>query len=84
MAGDQDLRTQWFRAKLASEKQKNDVVKRVKEGQGDFVLLDTRPRMAFEKEHIAGAVSFPLEELEQRVGQLDRAQEYVTYCWSST
>jgi rhodanese-related sulfurtransferase len=83
-ANNVELQKMWFRAKLAAEKQKMEVVKKVKEGIGDFVLLDSRDRKSFEKGHIPGAVSMPLDELEKRVGELDRAREYVTYCWNAT
>ena len=79
-----ELRKQWFRAKLAAEKQKNDVVKKVKEGKGDFVLLDARDRVSYAAGHIPGALSMPLDEIEKLSGTLRRETEYVTYCWNST
>jgi rhodanese-related sulfurtransferase len=79
-----DLRKMYFQAKLAAEKQKSDVVKKVKTGQGDFVLLDARDRASFDKEHLPGALSVPLEELDRIAGTLDRGKEYVTYCWTDT
>jgi rhodanese-related sulfurtransferase len=79
-----ELQKMWFRAKLAAEKQKMEVIKKVQEGQGDFVLLDSRDAKSFEKGHIPGALSFPLDELEKRVGELERGREYVTYCWNAT
>lgn len=82
-----ELQKQWYRAKLAAEKQKVDVARKVKEGPGsklEFVVLDTRDRASYEKEHIPGAVAMPLAEVEKLAGGLDRAKEYVTYCWHST
>lgn len=82
---DIQLQKQWFRAKLAAEKQKMEVVARVKEGKGgDFVLLDARDKASYEKDHIPGALSMPLDEVEKLAGTLDRNREYVTYCWTST
>ena len=81
---ERELQRQWFRAKLAAEKQKVDVAKKVKEGKGDFVLLDTRDRAAFEREHIPGAVSVPLDQVESLAPTLSAEREYVTYCWHST
>jgi rhodanese-related sulfurtransferase len=76
----------YFANKLRAEKQKNDVIKRVKgdSGGGEFVLLDVRPRDAFAKAHIPGAFSVPLEELAALVAQLPRDREVVTYCWNDT
>jgi 3-mercaptopyruvate sulfurtransferase SseA len=81
------LQKQWFRAKLAAEKQKADVVKKVKGGAAsgqDFVLLDARDRGSYAKEHIPGALPMPLDEVERLAGTLDPQKEYVTYCGSST
>ena len=73
----------WFAAKLRAEKQKTDVVKKVKDGLGaDFVLLDVRPRAAFRKAHVKGAWCVPVEELASLLPQLPRDRELVTYCWS--
>ena len=80
-------RKQWFQAKLAAEKQKVEVVKKIKEGSAgkqDFVLLDARDRASYDKEHLPGAQPMPLAEVEQLADELDPNQEYVTYCWNST
>lgn len=81
---ERELEKQWFRAKLASEKQKSDVIKKVKDGKGDFVLVDARDRIAYGAGHIPGAISMPLDDFEQVAATLDRETEYVTYCWNST
>jgi rhodanese-related sulfurtransferase len=73
----------FFAAKLRAEKQKNDLIKQVKDGLGKpFLLLDVRPRAAFRKAHIQGAWCVPAEELDALLAQLPRDQELVTYCWS--
>lgn len=74
---------EFFAAKLCAEKQKTDLVKKVKDGLGgDFVLLDVRPRAAFRKAHIQGASCAPFEELGELIPKLPRDRELVTYCWS--
>jgi rhodanese-related sulfurtransferase len=73
----------FFAAKLRAEKQRTEVVKKVKDGLGgEFVLLDVRPRAAFRKAHIRGAWCVPYEEIAQLLPQLPRDRELVTYCWS--
>lgn len=72
----------FFAAKLGAERQKTDVVKRVKDGVGQFILLDVRPRSAFRKAHIQGAWCAPYEELAELLPRLPRDRELVTYCWS--
>jgi rhodanese-related sulfurtransferase len=81
---DLELRKLWFRAKLTAEKQKAAVVEKVKEGEGDFVLLDARDRASYRAGHIPGALSMPLDEIEKLAGTLRHDIEYVTYCWSSS
>ena len=82
---DIQLQKQWFRAKLAGEKQKMEVVAKIRDGKGgDFVLLDARDRASYEKDHIPGALSMPLDEVGKLADTLDREREYVTYCWTAT
>lgn len=90
MAFDSDdlrLQKEYFRAKLASERQMVDAVRAVKEPdkhKADFVLLDTRDRAAYEKGHIPGSWSAPLEELGTLAVTLPKDRELVTYCWHHT
>jgi rhodanese-related sulfurtransferase len=81
---ERELQRAFFQAKLAAEKQKVDVARKVTEGKGDFVLLDARDRASYEKEHIPGAMSVPPEEVDGVAPKLSREKEYVTYCWNST
>ena len=46
----------------------------------DVVVLDVRPPDEFAAGHIPGAVSVPLEELEQRLASLPGVTEIVAYC----
>ncbi len=46
----------------------------------DVVLLDLRPRDEYEAGHIPGAVSIPLEDLEERLALLPPEAEIVAYC----
>jgi rhodanese-related sulfurtransferase len=76
----------YFAAKLAAERQKADVVKKVNREAGapDFVLVDTRSRDAFAQGHIRGAVNVPVAELAQLAQKLPKEKELVTYCWNHT
>lgn len=47
---------------------------------GDAVLLDVRPALEYRQGHIAGARSVPLDELEQRLQELDPGRMIVAYC----
>jgi rhodanese-related sulfurtransferase len=48
--------------------------------RGDAVVLDVRPAEEFAAGHIAGAVSVPLEELQERLDELPAGVEVVAYC----
>src|SRR5260370_37114838 len=45
-----------------------------------LVVVDVRPVEESQAAHVAGAVSIPLEELEQRLRELPREREVVAYC----
>ena len=44
------------------------------------VFLDVRSRSAYAANHIPGALSIPLIELEPRISELDPNQWIITYC----
>jgi len=46
----------------------------------DVVLLDTRPSREYQAGHIAGALSVPVDELQQQLRRLPKDKEYVAYC----
>ncbi len=46
----------------------------------DVVVLDVRPTDEFAAGHLPGAVSVPLEQLQQRLASLPREAEIVAYC----
>lgn len=56
----------------------NKLIERVR--KGDVVILDTRPAHEFAAGHIAGALSVPVEELQERLRKLPKTKEYVAYC----
>lgn len=47
---------------------------------GDLLMVDVRPVEEYEAGHIPGAISMPLSELEQRLPELPKDREIVTYC----
>jgi rhodanese-related sulfurtransferase len=47
---------------------------------GDVVLVDVRPAMEFEHGHVTGAISVPIEELDERIKELPRDKRIVAYC----
>lgn len=47
---------------------------------GEVVVIDVRPQVEFEAGHLPGALSIPLEELSQRLGELDPNTSVVAYC----
>jgi rhodanese-related sulfurtransferase len=47
---------------------------------GEAVLVDVRTRGSFEAARIAGAISFPSEEIPDRYGELPTDQLIIFYC----
>lgn len=47
---------------------------------GRAVLYDTRAKMAYDAEHIKGALSMPFDEVANRAGELPKGKTLVFYC----
>ncbi|MEK5237560.1 metalloregulator ArsR/SmtB family transcription factor [Paenibacillus sp. FSL L8-0470] len=57
---------------------KQEVLERM--NKGNFVVLDVRPRDEYETEHIDGALSVPMEELDAYLDTVPDNTEMATYC----
>lgn len=57
---------------------RDDLLRRLSEGGA--ILLDVRPALEYQRGHIAGAHSIPVEQLEARLHKLDPTREVVAYC----
>jgi DNA-binding transcriptional ArsR family regulator len=55
-----------------------DLLERVR--SSDVIVLDARPANEYQAGHIAGAISVPIDELQERLRSLPRDKEYVAYC----
>jgi len=47
---------------------------------GKVIVLDTRPANEYAAGHIAGAISIPIEALNERLASLPDGEEFVAYC----
>lgn len=47
---------------------------------GLITVIDVRPAEEYAAGHVSGAINVPLQELEQRLGELQSEQEIVAYC----
>ena len=47
---------------------------------GRVTVLDVRPAEEYDAGHIPGALSIPVDELEERLGELPKSKEVVAYC----
>jgi rhodanese-related sulfurtransferase len=74
----------YYETKVFSEVEINSIKKKVREGKGIYTVLDARPREAFLRGHIPGALSVPLDQAVEAVKLLPPERQYVTYCWSHT
>jgi rhodanese-related sulfurtransferase len=48
--------------------------------RGEGLLIDVRPEDEYRYGHLPGAVSLPLDDLPQRVGELPRDRPIIAYC----
>jgi len=62
----------------AEDVPREELLRRARSGQ--VVVLDVRPRHEYAEGHIPGAVSVPVEELEQRLAELPADVQVVAYC----
>jgi rhodanese-related sulfurtransferase/DNA-binding transcriptional ArsR family regulator len=53
---------------------------RARAEDGEVVVLDVRPHEEYVAGHIPGALSIPVEELAERIGELPEETEVVVYC----
>jgi rhodanese-related sulfurtransferase/predicted transcriptional regulator len=47
---------------------------------GDVVVLDVRPQPEYRAGHIPGAISIPIDHLQERLNEVDNGGEVVAYC----
>ena len=47
---------------------------------GQALVVDVRDKDSYQRSHVAGAVSVPFGELDQRLGELDKQKWIITYC----
>ena len=47
---------------------------------GQAIGVDVRDTDSYQSGHIAGAVSIPYSEVDQRLGELDKQKWIITYC----
>jgi rhodanese-related sulfurtransferase/DNA-binding HxlR family transcriptional regulator len=57
---------------------RDELLKRLR--RSDVVLVDVRPSEEFDAGHIEGALSIPLDELDERLPELPAGSEIVAYC----
>jgi 3-mercaptopyruvate sulfurtransferase SseA len=48
--------------------------------KGEAVLVDVRPKEAYDASHAQGAISLPLSDLGSRAGELPKNKLVITYC----
>jgi rhodanese-related sulfurtransferase/DNA-binding transcriptional ArsR family regulator len=52
--------------------------KRIK--NGNITLIDVRPKSEYDANHIPGALSIPIEELNEKIIELTKDKEIIAYC----
>ena len=46
-------------------------------------LIEVLPAKEYAEDHLPGAVSHPLRDLEKDSGQIDRNRPIIVYCWDA-
>lgn len=46
-------------------------------------LVEVLPAQEYAEDHLPGAVSHPLRQLDKEAGQIDRQTPVIVYCWDS-
>jgi rhodanese-related sulfurtransferase len=46
-------------------------------------LVEVLPAKEYMEDHLPGAVSHPLRQLDKEAGQIDRQRPVIVYCWDS-
>jgi rhodanese-related sulfurtransferase len=46
-------------------------------------LVEVLPAKEYAEDHLPGAVSHPLRQLDDEAGQIDRQRPVIVYCWDS-
>lgn len=60
----------------------SEVKEKIETSHGNFQLLDVRDLKEVREKRIAHSISIPLEELEKRIGELDKNREMAIHCLS--
>lgn len=46
----------------------------------EAVIIDTRSEAEYQQQHVAGSINIPLDQLENRMNELDPSIWYIAYC----
>ena len=46
-------------------------------------LVEVLPAKEYAEDHLPGAVSHPLRQLDKEAGEIDRQRPVIVYCWDS-
>jgi phage shock protein E len=52
----------------------------IKQGAG---LVEVLPLEEYAEDHLPGAVSHPLRQLDDEAGEIDRNRPVIVYCWDA-
>ncbi|WP_409250716.1 ArsR/SmtB family transcription factor [Bacillus sp. SCS-153A] len=61
--------------------QLQDMLKQIQEGEA--VLIDVRPDDEYKNQHIPGALSIPIQDLEKQISYLPKDKKIIAYCRGS-
>ncbi len=75
---DKVLRSYFYQRDDMEPVSRSELIERTRDGL--VTVLDVRPKNEFNAEHLPGALNIPLEELENRLSELENGMEIIAYC----
>lgn len=83
-----ELQAQYYASEVATLVSPHSIRGRMDKGDNSFILVDTRAKEDYEREHIIGAINIDsAESLENVLAQyqaLDHTKEIIIYCYSAS
>ncbi len=71
----------YYRQMMDAEVDAATLIGAIKKGEDDFQIVDVRDEESYNKGHIKGAINIQLDELSNRMKDLDKDKGVLTYCY---
>ena len=83
----EQLMTQYYASEVATLVSPHSIREKMSHGTDNFILVDTRAKADYEREHVVGAINIdssqPLDKILAAFKALPKTKEIIIYCYSS-